>query len=176
MTRQSYKFGLLDLLKTVLPLKVRNSLLHVAFNVAHDEFLKFAHQYAFAPNMDLGLREIAARGFRPKSVVDVGAFEGHWTAMAHEIWPAARFTMIEANESKKETLDECAGRIGGRVHYALLGAQDGKEVEFAVMESGSSVFEERRTEVGRQTPANAAGHSARGSGRCRPLEDRCAGL
>jgi len=57
--------------------------------LAPTEFEKFAHLYSFAPHMRFGLESIAARGFNPKTVIDVGAYQGKWSALASSIWPEA---------------------------------------------------------------------------------------
>lgn len=127
----------------MLPKGARNALFHVGFNIARPEFEKFAYLYAYAPNMQLGLEAMASRGFSPATIVDVGAFEGNWSRMAKSIWPAAHIRMIEPNEKLAPLLEGIAAEIGGRLHCELLGAEEGQEVEFFVMESGSSVMEEQ---------------------------------
>lgn len=42
------------------------------------------------------LRRLAAR-FTPATIIDVGASDGRWARMAHEIWPDANLLLIEAN-------------------------------------------------------------------------------
>jgi FkbM family methyltransferase len=50
--------------------------------------------------------------------------------------------MIEANEEKRTTLEEAKMELGASLYMCLLGAEQGLEKVFYVMESGSSVFEE----------------------------------
>jgi FkbM family methyltransferase len=52
--------------------------------------------------------------------------------------------MIEAQDEKKTRLDEAVKKSPHHLAYtiALLGASNGREVEFVEMETGSSVFEE----------------------------------
>ena len=128
--------------KKILPLDVRNALMRFGFNVARDEFDRFAYQHAFAPNMGMALADAKARGLNPRTIIDIGAFEGDWARMAAATWPGAKITMVEANDEKRELLTLVAGEIGADLRFALLGAEDGREVTFHVMESGSSVFEE----------------------------------
>lgn len=106
------------------------------------EFHKMAHHVAHAPNMDLGLRKLAKRGLMPERIVDAGAFQGDWSRMAHAIWPAAAQIMIEANPDKKPLLETVSSALEAELHVALLGAEEGREETFYIMESGSSVFEE----------------------------------
>ncbi len=130
-------------LESVLPRRAREALLHVAFNVARDEFHKFAFLYAFAPDMTREFARLKQRGWSPESVVDVGSFQGDWGRMAHGLWPRARLAMIEPNTRNTDRLRGVAKELGAELHCELLGAAEGVEVPFHVMESGSSVFEER---------------------------------
>jgi FkbM family methyltransferase len=66
-----------------------------------------------------------------------------------EIWPAAKFQLIEANPEKAALLRNDPKLRNANVIESLLGATDGPEVTFYVMESGSSVFEEQ-SDVERQ--------------------------
>jgi FkbM family methyltransferase len=134
---------MIKVLQRILPNRVKNSIFHLSFHLAHAEYEKFAHYYSFAPNMDLGLADMAARGFIPRTIVDVGAFEGNWSKMAKRIWPSGRLFMIEPNFEKKEWLLKIANDLDAGLFCELLGAEDGQEVQFHVMESGSSIMAER---------------------------------
>jgi FkbM family methyltransferase len=126
----------------VLPERVKNSLLHLSFNVARPEFDRFSHLYAHAPNMELGLSTLARRGLQPTTVIDVGAFEGSWSEMARAIWPHSKIIMFEPNAAKAAIVSKAAKSIGANLFPELLGASDGAEVVFNVMESGSSIMNE----------------------------------
>ena len=45
--------------------------------------------------MRTSMRGLVRRGFRPSSIVDVGAAEGIWTRLALRCWPKAQFVLIE---------------------------------------------------------------------------------
>jgi FkbM family methyltransferase len=92
--------------------------------------------------MGRGLQFLKSRGFEPSFIVDIGAFQGDWSRTAHAVWPASRILMLEGNPEKISPLQQVAQDVQGSVIHALLGQEDGIEVEFHVMESGSSVFEE----------------------------------
>jgi len=96
------------------------------------------------PNMALSLRNLARLGFHPRFVVDVGAYEGHWTALCKTYFPEADVLMVEAQPSKAATLSAFAAQYGGQVttEIALLGPVDGLSVSFHEMETGSSVLAE----------------------------------
>lgn len=136
------KTFIINAAKAALPVRLRSALFHFAFNVAREEFDEFAYRYAHAPNMRRALIAAKERGFAPKVVLDIGAFEGGWTRMAKSIWPDASIIMVEANEEKRAKLETAASDANARLKFALLGAEDGKMVDFYVMGSGSSVFEE----------------------------------
>jgi FkbM family methyltransferase len=137
------KQTIIYLAKSTLPQRIRNAFFHFGFGVAPDRFDEFAYSHANAPDMKRGLLAAKKRGLNPKIIIDIGAFEGNWTRMAKQIWPTAKIIMVEANEQKLEKLSTVQKEVGAEIHSALLGPSDGKEVDFFVMESGSSVFEEQ---------------------------------
>lgn len=125
-----------------LPERLRRMIVNYAFEIERPHYDLMAHKYCFAPHMRHGLLDLRRRGFAPRGIVDIGAFEGNWSLMAHEIWPDAGLVLIEANQQKHPRLERIAEDKGFRLERALLGPQDGLEVTFHVMESGSSVYEE----------------------------------
>lgn len=137
------KTTVIEVLARVLPERIKNAMFHVSFHLARAEFEKFAHDYGFAPNMRLGLADIAQRGFCPRTIVDVGAFEGNWSKLAMLIWPSARLVMIEPNREKQERLLRIANDFRASLFCELLGAENGQQVRFHLMESGSSIMAER---------------------------------
>jgi FkbM family methyltransferase len=138
-----FKSMAINALGAVLPSGAKNSLLHLSFHLAKPEFDRFAHLYNFAPNMEMGLRTIAGRGLTPDTIIDVGAFEGEWSKMAHGIWPSSRIEMFEPNAGKYDRVSKASQQIGANFHSNLLGSEDGKSVTFHLMESGSSIMAER---------------------------------
>ena len=135
-----------------LPAAFKRRLVSFGRKLDPDAFQQLAYTDFFAPNMTLGLQHLAIRGLQPRHIVDVGAYHGDWARMVHAIWPQAQITMLEANLDKKPILEPVAQEIGARLDFAVLGPEDGAEVVFHVMESGSSVLPEnspldRREEV-----------------------------
>lgn len=125
-----------------LPWRLRAAIFHCAFHVAHDEFMRYSARFAFAPNLEESLRRLRKAGFAPKGIVDVGAYQGNWGRLAHRIWPQAHITLIEAQRELAVEGERCANEVNGTWVCALLGATSGSIVEFVVMGTGSSVFEE----------------------------------
>jgi len=100
--------------------------------------------------MYFGIQELCQHGFKPKKILDIGAYEGNWSRMANSVWPLAEIRMIEPNRAKLPILNSFAEQIGASVSCELLGAEDGKMVEFHLMQSGSSIMAERSS-VPRET-------------------------
>jgi FkbM family methyltransferase len=130
-------------LRRMLPANVRRAILCVGFNVAREEFDRFAFLYGFAPNMQMGLSRLKDRGLAPMSVVDVGAFRGDWSRLARSLWPDAKLAMVEGNSQSSKNLVPIAAQLNAELYPELLGAADDVEVAFYAMEQGSSVFAER---------------------------------
>lgn len=137
------KTAAISVFQSLLPDRVKRSFFHLAFHLAPAEFERFAHDYAFAPDMTLGLAEMARRGFTPQTIIDVGAFEGEWGRLAKRIWPTCRLFMIEPNLASSAALASAAKELDAAVFGELLGANDDQTVQFMVMGSGSSVLAER---------------------------------
>lgn len=127
----------------VLPERLKNSLLHLSYRLAPTEFERFAHTYCIGPSMSFGLQSMARRGFVPKTIVDVGAYEGGWSRMAKAIWPDSHLLMFEPNAAKKAGLTKLSNQLGGKLYDNLLGAKDDEKVSFNLMETGSSIMSER---------------------------------
>lgn len=136
------KHAVIACLDRVMSRRLRNSLFHLSFHLARSEFNRFAYEIGHAPDMEFGLRAVAKRGLAPKTIIDVGAFEGNWSRMARAIWPESHIIMFEPNRSKKESMDKAAQQLKATTFTELLGAQDNASVAFNVMGTGSSVFAE----------------------------------
>ncbi len=100
----AFKRATIKILDRTLPSSLKNSLFHLSFHLAKSEFDQFAYRYCFAPNMFLGLNALGNRGFTPRTIVDVGAFEGNWSKLTKRIWPSSQLFMIEPNVEKKDLL------------------------------------------------------------------------
>jgi FkbM family methyltransferase len=86
---------------------------------------------------------LASWGYRPSTIVDVGAFRGKWSGTARRIFGAVPTLMIEAQEGLLPNLEKIAAAEDNLlVAHALLGARDGQQVQFFEMGTGSSMFPE----------------------------------
>ena len=89
-------------------------------------------------------RRLAASGYAPASIIDVGAHDGNWTRLARKIFPDASILMIEPLSSKAESLNALANSYERtRFVDALLGAEAGRTVTFYEAGTGSSVHREQ---------------------------------
>jgi FkbM family methyltransferase len=60
--------------------------------------------------MEVTLAGLAARGFAPSHVVDVGAAAGTWTETALRYWPDASYLLVEPLEERRSELDSLCSR------------------------------------------------------------------
>ena len=97
-------------------------------------------------------RRLAGRGYRPAAVIDVGAFEGHWTRLVREVFPAVPVLMVEAQAGKIPALRAAAAQMGSvEVCHAALSATAGQTLTFYEMETGSSLKPEQSNAPRRET-------------------------
>ena len=94
------------------------------------------------PDMFVSLERLRGLGFNPGQIVDVGAFEGEWTAATSLIFPNAKILMVEAMPQKEPALQPLKSNSNIDYEIAVLGAIDGKDVFFTELETASSVLEE----------------------------------
>jgi len=98
----------------------------------------------YVPPEEAAYVRLREKGFRPASIIDVGAYEGNWTRLARGIFPGVPVLMVEPQQAKRPFLEQ-VGRELADVRYepALVGRQAGLPVEFFEMETGSSMYPER---------------------------------
>ncbi len=118
-----------------LPLGVKRQIFRAGMAFGREESL---------PSVYASLHYLQTWGFRPKRVVDVGAYHGEWTHLVKSIYPATSVVMVEPQESKRAMLQQVCADLAPNVKLetALLGATENETVTFVEMETGSSVFEE----------------------------------
>jgi FkbM family methyltransferase len=78
-------------------------------------------------DMDRALRHLHAKGFRPSTVLDVGAAKGYWSVVASGVWPAAEYFMVDPLPQSEPALRELCDR-DPRFRYLLVavGAEPGE--------------------------------------------------
>lgn len=97
------------------------------------------------PDMEWSLNNLQANGFRPKNVLDIGAFEGEWTLMCRNIFSDANYLMFEAQETKTEILQRLKSNSID-FHIGLLGPIGNEKSKFYVNETVSSALPESAKE------------------------------
>lgn len=86
------------------------------------------------------LQNLRRAGFRPKEIIDAGAFRGDWTCVARAVFPEARFLLIEPQSDCGEALRGMIlpdGKV--RLSQTLLGKDKG-EVRFLVEGTNSRIL------------------------------------
>jgi len=88
------------------------------------------------------LAYLRSTGVQLSRVLDLGAFEGNWTKLIKGLYPQAQVIMVDANTGKEDFL-----RPLGNFHIAVLGDEDGREVDYYKCQdgdagSGNSIYRE----------------------------------
>lgn len=92
------------------------------------------------PSLYWSLKNIKHLGFKPSFVLDIGAYEGHWTRDLLEVYPSTKVLMIEAQKSKEAKLQQVCNEFSKvNYHIALLSNEHGKELYFQENETASQV-------------------------------------
>jgi FkbM family methyltransferase len=76
-----------------------------------------------SPSFATALKRVARRGAAIRSVIDIGASDGRWTAMARPFFPDARYLLVDANPIHAPALAEFARRHPA-TDVALVAAGD----------------------------------------------------
>jgi FkbM family methyltransferase len=141
------------LFRHAVPTPVKELLVRaVMATTATDALDRLRVRYEMA-SMAMSLRHLRQRGFVPAAIIDVGAYDGDWTRLVGDNYPAASILMIEPQARSEAKLTALERASNGRIRYrrALLGAAARSDVVFVEMGTGSSVFPEQspfpRTEV-----------------------------
>jgi len=97
------------------------------------------------------LEDVAARGFEPRSILDVGANKGDWSRMAAAVFPNASFLLIEPQQEMLAHLQQfCRDFPKARFVEAGAGASPG-ELTLTIWNDleGSSFLPEENTSLTR---------------------------
>lgn len=133
------KKALLKKFVNILPAGLRNKAYKISaiiFSLSNVNSLPFYNMYHHISN----LKKL---GFNPDLVIDVGALFGTWTENVRQIFPEANFIMIEPQIAQKQYLDVLTRKFNNiSLELSLVGDEEKDEVEFYVMGSGSSIYQE----------------------------------
>ena len=82
------------------------------------------------------------KGYTPKKVLDIGAWNGHWTRNCKLFWKDAHYTCVEAGEKHRKHLIHCADEV----HIAVLGNKS-KKVNMYISENTQRIEGKLRTKI-----------------------------
>jgi len=122
------------------------------YNAALEEL----HARLAPTHVSFGLHHLQGIGFRPRAILDIGAYEGTFAQMARHYFPQAPILMLEAQPGKEAQLKAIAQALPDVTYrIALLGAESRQDVAFSVVDpkvntSGSSLYDEQ-TQFPRET-------------------------
>lgn len=80
-------------------------------------------------------------GYRPQTIIDVGAHNGLWAKSIQSVFPNSKLIMIEAKEEKRELL-ESLDAVNKDVYISVLSDTTGENIEFHVEGTASSYYPE----------------------------------
>jgi FkbM family methyltransferase len=140
-----------ELVRGAIPVRWREPLFQILLSAIGEDPKGRPRLHNQMANMEWSLKNLRQRGFSADTVIDIGAYEGHWTRMILPIFSESRVHMVEAQPSKEEFLKGVREEFPERVDYsiALLGTEDKGSAPFYVTEgrdggsTGSSVLEEQ---------------------------------
>ena len=120
-----------------------------------DHLFRITSQYASVgeihrsclQSIEGALELVKENGFRPRAIVDIGAYVGNWSRMARQVFPGVPVVMIDGNPENDEALRAAAQSIGSEAkHYvALLGPETREEVTLLQSGTGTSMLRELTT-------------------------------
>lgn len=89
-------------------------------------------------------RRLQERGYAPAWLIDVGAYEGHWTRSARKVFGTVPTLMVEPQGAKRAALAQLCEELPHTCFAPnVLAARAGETITFYEMETGSSFFPER---------------------------------
>jgi FkbM family methyltransferase len=143
LARRALEVGL-----RALPASTRDRLL-AQFIIRASDDAKFGHG---VPTMRGLLQHVHRNGFRPNTIIDIGAHLGEWAKIAALVFPSAELILIDGNPENEVHIRDALRSVDSACHYhiALLGPSERGEVTFFQHGAGSSVLEEL-TSFGQRT-------------------------
>lgn len=92
------------------------------------------------PSLSWSLINLKKIGYTPKNVLDIGAYEGHWSKDFLHVYPKVNILMLEAQESKRNILNKLTKHYPNvKFNIALLSDEDRIQINFIENETASHV-------------------------------------
>jgi FkbM family methyltransferase len=128
---------------SALPVDVRD----LFFRITSEQASVRAAHLSCLSSVQGALELAKENGFRPRAIVDVGAYVGNWSRMARQLFPGVRLVMIDGNPENEQALRGAVQTIGseGKHFIALLGPEEREEVTLFQNATGTSVLRELTT-------------------------------
>ena len=98
------------------------------------------------PNVEKSFERLNHLGFKPKTIYDVGAYQGEFAKLCFKIWPETNVVCFEPITEQFEALQKWS-QVDNRVTaiHGLVGEENKKEVKFNKGETASSILEEHHS-------------------------------
>lgn len=117
----------------------------ILFRLLPDSWKERLRQRAGAVTAQSRLENLARAGFRPRKIIDAGAYRGDWTKVARRAFPEAAFLLIEPQPHLASTLRNFCARVPRtKFRPALLGAKSGN-ARFLFSETNSRIVDPTHT-------------------------------
>jgi FkbM family methyltransferase len=99
--------------------------------------------------LDGSMRTARGAGFTPKTVIDVGAARGCWSAEVSSIWPDARYILIDPLEENRRELQNVCGKLkNAEFRITAITDHSGKiRINVHPDLEGSTIFMEREENI-----------------------------
>ncbi len=92
---------------------------------------------------EITYNRLVESGFKPKAIIDVGAYKGDWTRLASKTFGSMPMLMVEAQPALRAGLEDVIRELPHvKCESAVLGATAGQDVTFYEMGTGSSFLPE----------------------------------
>ena len=108
---------------------LRQSLVQTGKRVAGRFGLEVRRSVSSLGGMERFLERLRQNGLSPRVILDVGANAGHWSQQAHQVFPEARFVLVEPQIEMRPYLEAfCQSTPGSRWELAGAGREPGELV------------------------------------------------
>lgn len=122
-----------NLLNTVLPMSTRTRLRKAALSTIPS----MRHL-----DMEARLKHLAALGFAPAVIHDIGAASGDWSTMVASIWPAAKLVGFEPNQRERANLDATKARLPQFDYHMCFLGPEVKAVTYSDQDTRTSLYDQ----------------------------------
>ena len=95
------------------------------------------------PSIELSLKHLKELGFEPKTIFDIGAYQGDFTRLAKQVWNNANVVCFEPLPEKIKILNKLSNNIQGiKVIEGVVGDEN-RKIDFYEAETASSCLSEK---------------------------------